>query len=462
MREIFIERNNNLLRLAVKLDEKFINCRFYEEDNKPKVGEIYLGVVKNIIPSMKSIFIDLGTDRNAYLYLDKYNSKIKTGDEILVEVLKEEIGEKGATVTTKVSLGGDFAVVGDFGVGIKISKKIDDVDFVESIKKSIDAPKDMAITIRSRATEKSLDFIEIEINSLISRFKDIKQRGTYSKGPKLLYKQQRALREELLELKSGDKVYCNSKEDYENVASLLKEMNKEEVSNSLYEGEINLFLQYGLEKEILALRKREVMLKSQGYLVFNKTEAMNVIDVNSGALIEGKNMEDNIFKVNLEAANEICRQIALRDLSGIIIIDFIDMFKENHKKKIIEVLRENLRNHRNKIKVYNFTELSLVQITRERREKSILEYIEEVHRQEAYTLSRISKEYLMFLIKNELIRLRKTLDLKKVKIEINELYYFDFINNLEEFKNYLCKNEIEVEVIFNKVEIFNIISSVFN
>ncbi|MEG2353696.1 MAG: ribonuclease E/G [Clostridium sp.] len=467
MKEVFIEKSHKLLRIAIKENNTLVYCRFYEEDNKPKVGEIYLGVIKKIVPAMKCAFIDLGCDRNAYLDLDKHKAKIKNGDEILVEVLKEEIGDKGAKVTSKVTMGGDYLIVGDFGTGIRMSKSIEDNEFIKEVKKKIKAPKDMAVTIRTKAVEKTIGFIEGEMELLSNNFREIKKRGTFTKGPKILYKPEKALREVLLDLDIDDRVYCNDKDELEDINKIISDLHKRKdgyigIVSSLHEGDINLFHYYGLDNEILSLRNRKIELKSKGCIILDKTEAMNVIDVNSGNSIEGIDVEENILKINLEAATEICKQIQLRDLSGIIVIDFIDVFNEKQKNEIIKTLKLGLKNDRNKIKVYDFTELSLVQITRERRGKSILEYIEEEVGNQFYSIKAVKKDYLKFLIKNELLRVCRGSCFENLEVHINKIYYFDLRDNIEDLESYMANKNLCIKVVFDDIELFSVNPAIFN
>ncbi|MDP4178649.1 MAG: ribonuclease E/G, partial [Bacillota bacterium] len=380
MKKIYIERQEKLLRVAIKENDKLIECFTEEENDKPMVGQIYLGKVDHIVNGLKCAFIDVGSNRNCFMYLDNRfkNTDLKKGEYVLVEVIKEDLGNKGAKVTNAVSLPGRYCVLETFDTKINISKKITDENIKSNLEENIIKPSDIGITIRTAGAEADISLINNEIAGLYEKYKQILNTAKYSTNPRLLFSDEGII-DNVLRDNAGD-VSCitvNNADDFQHIKEYISDKKDITSEIKLYDDKIDLFFYYGIEKEILLLRNNRVYLSCGGYIIIEKTEAMYVIDVNSGKNIKNSNIEQTSYKTNMEAAKVIAQQIILRNLSGIILIDFIDTEKTSMKNEILAVLKSGFEKDKNKTVIYPFTELNLVQIARRRHGRTIYNYLEE-------------------------------------------------------------------------------------
>ncbi|MDW8799854.1 ribonuclease E/G [Clostridium sp. A1-XYC3] len=470
MREIFIERQKELLRIAIKEKDKLKECLIEEETGEPYPGEIYKGIVKNIVPAIKSAFIDIGHKKNVYMYLDNKfkNTNIKKGEELLVQVIKEDLGSKGAKVTNAISIPGRYCVLLTLSKDISFSKKIDDKAQKEFISSNIRKPKDIGIMVRTNAVNVSIDIINQEIDSLYSLYLEMRNKGSYSIKPGLLFDAGgilgRVLRDRINE--TNNKIYVDTEEDYNYVKKFSEGIPDIKVNIKLHEEARSLFNYYGIEREILSLRNNKVVLNCGGYIVIDKTEAMYVVDVNSGKNVKSNSIEKTTYITNYQAAEEIVRQIRLRNLSGIIVIDFIDMDNDENKEKVMEKLKKGFEDDKNKTIIYPFTELNLIQIARRRSGKSIYEYIEENCECCSGRGKRMKLSYISMLIRNEIIRIDEQRDIKNIHIEVDESYKKDiegdilsFITNIDSldktiYITYVNNENFKVEplIFINQIE----------
>ncbi|EJO5346432.1 Rne/Rng family ribonuclease [Clostridium botulinum] len=456
MKEIFIERQRENVRIVLR-EDNHIKELFIEEDNKsPKVGEIYVGMVKNIIPAIKSAFVDIGWNKNAYLYLDKKfnNTHIKKGDYILVEVVKEGLNKKGPKVTNAITIPGRYIVLEILNKEITFSQKIKDEKIKKQILSNVIKPENIGVLIRTEAMNTSIKNINNEIKTLGNIYNSLIEKFKYKMKVGLLFKNG-GIVGKLLRDKLNDnisKIYVNCKDDYSYIKEFLKEYRESSISLNIYEGQRNLLYYYGIEKQILSLRNKKVYLDCGGYIIIEKTEAMYVVDVNSGKNVKGNSMGKTIFRTNMEAAEEICNQIILRNLNGIIVIDFIDMNNEEFKDKVLDKLRQGLKKDKNKSVIYPFTELNLVQIARKRQGKTIYDYIQQPCKSCSGKGSIVSFSYMKLLIRNEIINIINVREIKDIYIELNKRYkdYIDknkiqFISDIEALKKNIYINYIESE-----------------
>lgn len=440
MKEIFIERREKLLRIAVKSNNELIESIVEEKKNEPIIGEIYKGRIKNILPAINSIFVDLGLDKEGYMYYsDELKAKgIKKGEEILVEVIKEPLNDKGAKLTSKVSIPGKYIVLNCYEEGIEFSKRIENEEKKKEILENIKPLKNASITIRTEGVNVSLEILKKEISKLYHIFEDIDKKMKHSLGLKKLYGEDLSLSRLLINSSTEEatKIYLDNDVDFEKISNFINNEDSFEVEK--YEGYRSLFDFYGIEKELLKLRHNKVNLQCGGYIVIDKTEAMYVIDVNSGKNIKEKSFNKTILETNLEAAKEVGKQIRLRNLSGIIVIDFIDMRDKSQKEIVMDALRESLKLDKGNIKIFPFTQLDLVQISRKRQGKSIYEYMEEECSlcKGRGIILRLS--YIESLIKNEIVRMREENSINCFHIQIDSVYedrikedIFEFIKEIE-------------------------------
>jgi len=391
IKDVLVDVGANETRLAILEDGVVSEIQIENNQEKSLVGNIYKGKVMRVLPGMQSAFVDIGLKRNAYLYAkdimhEKYDEDgfelihsgdlpnisdvLKQGQGIIVQVIKDAMGEKGPRITTVISIPGSFTVFFPYGSTIGISKKIEDQEerrrlrqLVESVK-----PDNCGIIVRTAAENVHEDLLIEEIKTLSSLWESIREQEKKVNSPSLLYGQQSlaelAVREHLA---SSNRFIVNDKETYKKILSLLGNETsglKEKVE--YYNKEYDMFEYYNVQSALKEALSRKVWLKNGAYLVFDYTEAMTVVDVNSGKFVGNADMEETVFKINIEAANALARQIRLRNLSGIIIVDFIDMKKKEHRQQLLQHLREVVKADKVPTVVVGMTNLGLVEITRKK------------------------------------------------------------------------------------------------
>lgn len=439
MKEILVERREKLLRIAIRNKSKLKEVIVEEISNEPVIGEIYKGRIKNIVPGANSIFVDIGLEKEAYLYYSNElkASGIKKGDNVIVEVIKEPIDNKGAKVTVNYSIPSKYLVLESKGKGIEFSKRFKDDVKKELLKAEIKEVKDAKLIVRTEAANVSLEEIEIERQMLIQEYESIKNKMNYSTKLGKVYGYNVTLNKVLRDNIGMEpvKIILNDKQDYDYAKDYLK--NQENASIKLYDESRNLFESYDIEKELIKLRHNKVILPCGGSIVIDKTEAMYVIDVNTGKNIKERNFEKTILDTNIEAAKEIGKQILLRNLSGIIVIDFIDQREKANKSIVLKELKEALKDDIGNIKVFPFTELNLVQISRKRRGKSVYEYMEERCPLCNGVGNLLKLSYIEELICNEIDRYSSENGINEFLIELDEVYekqvkedIVDFLKNI--------------------------------
>lgn len=425
MKELFIDRDKDILRIAVKNKGKLEKLYIEEEEKEPIQGEIYKGIVRKVIPNLKSAFIDIGFKKNAYMYIDdKFNNnEIRNGDEVIVEILKEGTRDKGPKVTTMISIQGKYIVLDSSLDKVKFSSKIDIEENKDNILEGILKPKDIGVIIRTKAIEVPVSDINEEIGLLYNTYLEILRRGQFSLKPSKIYDGGGTIGKVLRNIVEEDiKIILNNSSDYNKVIEMKFLKKDKKCDIKYYEENIPMFEKYGIESEILKLRNKKVKLPCGGDIVIEKTEAMTVIDVNTGKNIKGKNVDKTIFDTNAEAAKEIVRQIVLRNISGIIAIDFINMNSKIYKNNIIDILKKYLQEDNTKFSIVNFNELNIVHISRMKKGKSILEYIDEKCNTCHGKGTILKFSYLKMLMKNEIVRQMKEYSVREFHVAINKAY----------------------------------------
>ena len=357
-------------------------------------GDVYLGKVVRVLPGMQSAFIDIGLERAAFLHIaDIWDANhvdgsaekpvpiekmLSDGQSVMVRVIKDPLGTKGARLSTQISIAGRMLVYLPQEAHIGISQRIQDETERELLRSRVQTllPEDEkgGYIVRTMAEVASDDDLKHDIDFLRKLWSAIRETAYKSASPCLLYQDlslaQRVFRDFVHEKTS--RIQIDSYEDYLQLREFANNYTPDILQRlTYYEGERSLFDLYGVEDEIqLALAKR-VDLKSGGYLIIDQTEAMTTIDVNTGGFVGGRNFDDTIFKTNLEAAHAIARQLRLRNLGGIIILDFIDMESQEHRHAVLEELKKTLANDRTKVSVSEFSALGLVEMTRKRTRESL-------------------------------------------------------------------------------------------
>ena len=390
MLEILISRDKEERKIALLENGKLLEYYVDEENSIRKEGNIYIGIVKDIVKGMQSAFVDIGTEKNSFIHLkdildkideskENINPKIdisdiiKTGQKLLVQVKKDSNLQKGARVSTHISMPGRFVVIMPNTEFITVSQKIEDQEEKERLKNIVkeNLPKGYGAIIRTSAYGKEEDLIKKDINKIVEEltcinkeFSDVKLKKDKFKT-KLLHKNDGIINKLLIDIidQGIEKVWTNNSEVYKEVEKLVKDTgNSEKVKVELKTED--LLTMYDLDDQMEKAINRKVWLKCGGFITIDKTEALTAIDVNSGKYIGGKDLEQTVFTVNKEASIEIAKQIRLRDIGGIIIIDYIDMEKQESKDKITEILKDSLKKDRSKTQVIGFTPLNLLEMTR--------------------------------------------------------------------------------------------------
>ena len=386
MTEIFVRKNKAKKEIA--LVENGILVEYYEEDNRQnrKEGNIYIGIVKDIIEGMQSAFVNIGTEKNSFIHLKDVLPKvdetkerldtsinikdaIKPNQKILVQVKKDSNDKKGARVSTHINLPSKYVVLMPNTDIVTISQKIEDKKeqerLIELVRENLS--KNNGAIIRTSAEGKGQEVID-DIKKIEAKWNKITETNIdpNNNKPKLLYKSEDILEKILMDLIENNisRIIVNAKNEKEEIEKVLKENAEyKDIKVELKEKE-NIFDIYDIEKQIEKSKNRKVWLKCGGFITIDKTEALTAIDVNTGKYTGNKNLEQTIFKVNKEATIEIAKQIRLRDTGGIIIIDYIDMGAKEDKDKIVELLKEELKKDRTKTQVEGFTKLDLMEMTR--------------------------------------------------------------------------------------------------
>lgn len=384
MKEIAVEVIPEEIRMVLVEDGKLERVYYERSGDEHVVNRIYKGIIRNILPGMEAAFVDIGTGRNAYLKLKKpiqehYGKRLFVGQSLLVQIVKEEMLGKAARVTTDVSLAGRFIVLLPFSKGVHISKRITDDELRNDLKNMVgtDADDNWGFIIRTCAAQASKEELLQDLEYLINTYKHIDKRFKLAKGGTELYRDAdfwlRLVRDYVT--KDVDRILVDSLGGYERLKDLLK-FSVEASKVELYEGEKPLFEALQVEDELDNIANANVPLPSGGELRLERTEALTVIDVNSKSYTgQTADVSDTALAVNREAAKEVCRQLRLRDIGGIIIVDFIDMHKEEYNKELINLLRKECQQDPVKTVVCGMTNLGLVEITRKREKQGIQELL---------------------------------------------------------------------------------------
>ena len=400
-KEIYISKGVGETRIAVKENGKLAELHVDKQSQVKTVGNIYKGVVENVIPGMQAAFINIGQGVNAFLPFSEIsdseliveknnktqNSKevdvlLQPGQEIIVQVIKEPFDKKGARVTTDLSIAGRFLVLIPKSKYIGVSKKMRDKYERRRLKKiaiEIKQPG-LGMIIRTVAENKTDSQIENDYKALIKKYNDLLYKAEKNQAPKLIHNDLRVTSSVLRDLISEkvEKIVVDSKEDYKNIQKMIKE-DALDIGDALehYRKRQPLFKDSGIDNSMMKLLRKKAWLKSGAYLIIERTEAMVVVDVNSGKFVGKKGHEENSLKINIEAAKEICSQLRLRHLSGLILIDFIDMVKPENRKKVFLEMKKELKKDRAKVAVSEISEFGILEMTRERTGLSITDSLTE-------------------------------------------------------------------------------------
>ena len=390
MKEILINKEAKKKDILL-LEDGELKEKYTESDNTNRIeGNMYVGQVKDILQGMQAAFVDIGLKKNTFIHLKdilpkvdvakekedftKENVKkiLKPGMPILVQVKKDFTNSKGAKVSTHLSINSRYIIFMPNTEIVTISKKIEDKNekerLISIVKKYL--PQNCGAIVRTSAQNKEEEKIKTDIEVASKKWDEIKKAYAKTvesnKYPRILYKSHGVIKKLLLDLidKDLEKIILNNQEDYDYITKVVTEFKADNIKVELKEGENLIENTPDLQKQIERAENRRVWLKCGGFIAIDKTEALTAIDVNSGKYIGKDNAEATIFKVNKQASIEIAKQLRLRDIGGIVIIDYIDMQEEEDKEKIINILTEELNKDRSKTQVVGFSKLNLLEMTR--------------------------------------------------------------------------------------------------
>ena len=370
------------IRMALADDGVLLEVAVERTESNHMVGNIYKGRVENVLPGMQAAFINIGIGKNAFLYAgDIFPHKsfqrlveednLTVGAEIMVEIVKDAMGTKGPRATTHFSIPGRYVVVMPSVDYVGISRRIESAEERSRLRKLAEKirPKGMGVIVRTVAEGHSEEELARDFQYLANLWEALTAKAKKAKAPLLLYRDAdlviRIIRDHVKD--DIEEVVIDDAEAYARMVELAKFLSPDLVKKiHLYKGKTEIFTHYGIEDEWNRLADRRVDLKCGGYLIIDKTEALTVIDVNTGRFTGHSNLADTVFRANMEAVAEIARQLRLRDIGGIIVADFIDMQKETHKKAVLLELEARLKADNTKTNVLGLTELGLVEMTRKK------------------------------------------------------------------------------------------------
>lgn len=409
-KEIIISADEKEKRVAILVNEKMEEFFIERASSDHFAGNIYKGKIAQVVKGMEAAFVDIGIGKNGFLYIqellpetlrqDEYavepavelkgkdaeksvtshmgiENLLNKGQDVLVQVVKEPFGTKGCRLTSQISLPGRFLVLMPYSRNIGISKKITDENErkrLKSLLKEIRLSKDMGCIIRTQAQGMGKREFTRELKYLLRLWRTIKTKAAKRNAPCLIHEEYDLILRTARDFFRDDvlQLVIDNKDSYKKVLGLVNTLAPQLRRRIRFHKEkIQLFEKYDIEHQIEKVFQPKVPLKKGGYIVIERTEALISIDVNSGRFVNRGNLEEIAFLTNLEAAKEIVKQIILRDLAGIIIIDFIDMQKASHQKKVLQVLSKAVEKDKARSTIYPFSPLGIVQIARQRIRKNI-------------------------------------------------------------------------------------------
>jgi ribonuclease G len=398
-KEIIINSSSAETRIAILEDSHLVELFVERPQNERTVGSIYKGVVKKVMTGMEAAFIDIGWEQDAFLHFSDMSDEISTGladddedvpvatpprgfslrngQEILVQISKEPLGNKGPRVTSQVALPGRSVVLVPYHSHIGVSRRI--VDFKERRRLRHLAqgikPEGFGMIVRTVAEGKTLDELKSDMNSQLRMWKHLERKIKKTPVKSLVFKDMSLTSSIIRDLftKDIDCLVVDSKRLYAQIQKYLAEVAPSLLEKmELYKGNKPIFDYYKIEAEIEKSLARKVWLNGGGYIIIEQTEALVTIDVNSGRFMGRKDHEENSLRINLRASREICGQLRLRDLGGIIVIDFIDMDDERNRKKVFDEIKKELKKDRSKVDILPISQFGLMQMTRQRIRPSLL------------------------------------------------------------------------------------------
>lgn len=385
-KKLFIETEDSRTRVALTEDGELVE--YYQEraESAKLAGNIYVGRVENVLPGMQAAFVDIGLPKNAFMHLDDLplsraevgeelkqqftaasRRPLKRGQELVVQVVKEPGGDKGPRVSAHLTLPGRFAVLLPGVDYVGVSRKIDDEGERERLRVLAAScrPRGMGLIMRTASLEAADEDIREDVNGLLARWQQIDGRMRHTVAPALIHQDEDLAHRSVRDMLSPEvtEIWTDSAELAQSLRPLCG--GSADIVR-LHDNPTPLFSFFGLDAKLEKLCGRKVWLKSGSYLIFDHTEALTVIDVNTGKFVGARSLEDTVLAANCEAAEEIARQLRLRDVGGIIVVDFIDMARKEDRQALLNRLREALSRDRSRPQLVEMTQLGLVEITRKK------------------------------------------------------------------------------------------------
>ena len=442
LKEVEEEIRESLKNKNIDINQEINNqesSQFIEEDNNKDQAN---DQQKNNLIEKKQYRDEIKSSYGIKRY--KIQEVIKPGQIVLIQVIKEERGQKGAALTTFISLAGKYMVLmPNTPKGGGISRKIFnslDRQKIRGILNEIDIPKSMGVIVRTAGANKTKNEIEKDFQNTLKTWEDIKEKALDSNSPSLVYEEGDIIKRALRDTYDNNtkNIYIEGNEAYQKAKKFMKELMPKNVKNiKKYRGKIPLFHDAKIEKELNNIFEPTVKLKSGGYIVINPTEALVSIDINSGQSTKQINIEKTALNTNLEAAEEISRQIKLRDLSGLIVIDFIDMMNFYNRRNVEKKMRESIRKDRARIQIGKISNFGLLEMTRQRLREGSIKWETQL------SLSSFSQKILkkiQHLAFTEKVKIIKCFLPEKVKIFIKNTLY-------EELKYFEKKYSYKIEIL---------------
>ncbi len=471
-KDIIINVSEYETRLAILEDSKLVELLVERPQKERMVGDIYKGIIKDVLPGMQAAFVDIGLERNAFLHvsdivlLDDKKTKnrdrriediAKKNQEILVQVTKEPMGTKGPRVTSELSIAGRYVVLVPGEEEAKVSRKI--ISRVEKKKlKSLASqlkPQGCGLIVRTVADGKTEKELKADVRNLFRLWERISKQAQRKKAPFLIHKEMSMISSIMRDLLTSEvnNVIVDSRKEYRNIISYLRSVAPNLRSKvKLYQDRTPLFDVYEIESEIDKMLSRRVWIKKGAYIVIDQTEAMVTIDVNTGRYVGKSDQEVTILKVNLEAAKEIARQIRLRDIGGLIIIDFIDMKSRENRRKLYDEFKRCMHNDRSRSSILPVDEFGLIEMTRERIRPSLTHTFSEPCPICDGVGRVVSVETLATRVERWFGRARLVSSVKRYQIVANPgLYVFLNENRSERIKRLNRQAKLNVDLVEDKL-----------
>jgi ribonuclease E len=391
-KQMLVSVNKHQTQIVILEGPVLVEHYVAKDDSNSVAGNIYLAIARNVLPGMEAAFLDFGASKNGVLYASDVASSgrrnggkntkriedvLKEGDKVLVQVTKDAMGAKGARLTGVPSLPGRYLVLVPDSDSVGISRRLPDGDR-NRLREVINQvrPDEFGVIVRTAALHASPEELAADISRLTKQWAAIKEQAETGDAPSLIHEEPELLIKVIREHFTADfrKLMIDDKKAYETVIDYLQSTAPDLVSKvHLYEDEVPLFDRYHVDDQLKKALDRKVFLPSGGHLVIDRTEALTVIDVNTGKFVGSSTLEETVLQNNLEAAEEIGRQLRLRDIGGIIVIDFIDMETTENQQKVLRRLKETLAKDKTRTQVFEVSHLGLVEMTRKNVSAGLLE-----------------------------------------------------------------------------------------